>query len=136
MSAAGDGAQEPQPRLAQWRRERLKHAVLLLTPEQRATAERECQRHCDHRGWRLWAASARSNHVHAVVTAVGYSGKTVRDQFKANCTRGLREQWSVFRDRPVWTVGGDWECINCEDDLDVVCQYVSQAQDRMEHKCQ
>ena len=74
------GAQEPQPRLAQWRRERLKHAVLLLTPEQRATAERECQRHCDHRSWHLWAASARSNHVHVVVTAVGYSGKTVRDQ--------------------------------------------------------
>ena len=94
------GDQEPQPRLAQWHRERLTHPVILLTPEQRVIVGSECQRHCDHRGWRLWAVNARSNHVHAVVTALGYSGKVVRDQLKANCTRGLREQWTVFCDRP------------------------------------
>ena len=99
------GDQEPQPQLAQWHRERLTHPVILLTPEQRVIVGSECQRHCDHRGWRLWAVNARSNHVHAVVTALGYSGKVDRDQLKANCTRGLREQWTVFCDRPVWTVG-------------------------------
>jgi REP element-mobilizing transposase RayT len=114
----------------------LKHDVILLSPEQRVIVEQECQRHCDHRGWHLWEVSARSNHVHVVVTAAGYSGKTVRDQLKANCTRGLREQWAVFRDRPVWAVGGDWECINSEDDLETVCLYVREAQDRMEHKHQ
>jgi hypothetical protein len=127
------GEQLPQLRLAVWRRERLKHDVVLLSPEQRVIVEQECQRHCDHRGWHLWEASARSNHVHVVVTAAGCSGKTVRDQLKANCTRGLREQWAVFRDRPVWTVGGDWECINSEDDLETGCPYVREAQDRMEH---
>ena len=72
--------------------------------------------------------------MHVVVTANGYSGKVVRDQLKANCTRGLRERWSVFVDRPVWTVGGDWECINSEEDLDAVSQYAGVAQDRMESK--
>ena len=48
--------------------------------------------------------------------------------------RGLREHWAVFRDRPAWTVGGDWECVNSEDDLETVCAYVRDAQDRMEHK--
>ena len=110
--------------------------MVLLSPEQRAILEQECQRHCDHRGWRLWAVNARSNHVHAVVTATEYSGKTVRDQLKANCTRGLREHWTVFSDRPVWTVGGDWECINSEDDLETVCVYVRETQDRMEYKQQ
>ena len=28
-------------------------------------------------------------------------------QMKANCTRVLRQTWSVFKDRPVWSVGGD-----------------------------
>ena len=128
------GEQTPQPRLAEWRRERLNHEVLLLSPEHRATIEDECRRHCEHRGWRLWEVNARSNHVHAVVSAPECSGKTVRDQLKANCTRGLREKWTVFRDRPVWTVGGDWECINSEDDLEEVCLYVREAQDRMEHR--
>ena len=129
-----EGQQAPQLRLAQWRRERLKHEILLLSSEQRVVVEHECQRHCDHRRWALWAVNARSNHVHAVVTATGDSGKTVRDQLKANCTRGLREQWTEFCDRPVWSVGGDWECVNSEDDLDAVCVYVREAQDRMERK--
>src|ERR1700752_4084228 len=70
------GEQLPQPRLDQWRRERLKHEIMLLTPEQRAVIERECARHGEHRGWHLWGASARSTHVHVVVTAAGCSGKT------------------------------------------------------------
>ena len=126
------GPQEPKPRLAEWRRERLKHDVLLLSHEQRTKVEQECQRHCEHRHWKLWVVNARSNHVHAVVTAVDCSGKTVRDQLKANCTRGLRERWPVFCDRQVWSVGGDWECVNSEDDLESVCLYVREAQDRME----
>ncbi|MEZ5944463.1 MAG: hypothetical protein R3C18_23995 [Planctomycetaceae bacterium] len=128
------GEQVPQPRLVEWRHERLKHDIVLLSLNQRKVVESECQRHCDIRSWRLWEVNPRSNHVHAVITAVGYSGKTVRDQLKANCTRGLREIWEVFHDRPVWTVGGDWRCVNTEDDLQVICQYVREAQDRVDRK--
>jgi REP element-mobilizing transposase RayT len=124
------GNQFPQPRLAEWRQQRLKHSVLTLSSEQREVVEHECRRHCEHRGWRLWAINARTDHVHAVVTAAECSGGTVRDQLKANATRGLRERWPVFRHRPVWTVGGDWECVDSVDDLDSVCQYVTEAQDR------
>lgn len=128
------GEQQPQPRLAEWRRERLKHDVTLLSAEHQAAVEKECRKHCEHRSWHLWEVNARTNHVHVVATATGYSGKTVRDQLKANCTRGLREHWSVFCDRPVWTVGGDWECINSEDDLETVCLYVREAQGKMQYK--
>src|SRR5688572_1633661 len=76
----GKGHQPPQPRLDDWRRERLKHAVILLSPEQRAVVEQSCRRHCDHRGWRLWEVNARTTHVHVVVTALECSGRTVRDQ--------------------------------------------------------
>jgi REP element-mobilizing transposase RayT len=125
------GDQPPEPRLAEWRERRLKHEVRLLSPDERAVVEREYERHCAHRNWRAWAINARSTHVHAVVTATGFSGASVRDQLKANATRGLREQYPQYRDRPVWTVGGDWICINADDDLEQVCQYVRDAQDRM-----
>ena len=124
------GAQPPQPRLAKWRRERLKHEVLRLSVEQRTVIERECLRHCSIRRWHSWAINARSTHVHTVITAPGCSGKTVRDQLKANATRALREFWPVFRDRPVWTIGGDWVCVNSEDELEQVGRYVLEAQDR------
>ena len=125
------GEQLPQPKLAQWRRERLKYPVERLADKQQSIVEQEIERHCEKRGWKLWAKSARTHHVHVVVTAPGYAGNTVRDQLKANATRGLREHWDRFRDRPVWTALGDWKCINSEDDLDTVVVYVNEAQDRM-----
>jgi REP element-mobilizing transposase RayT len=128
------GNQLPQPRLAKWRRERLKYDVIVLSSEQRAVVEAVCRCHCEHRYWHLWEVNARSSHVHVVVTATGYSGKIVRDQLKANCTRGLRERWSQFRDRVVWTIGGDWEYIIREEDLETVCLYVREAQDRIEYR--
>jgi REP element-mobilizing transposase RayT len=125
------GQQSPQPKLSQWRRDRLKHPILLLNDEQKSVVEQEIERHCQKRGWHSWSKSARTNHVHAVVTARGCAGSKVRDQLKANATRGLRENWEDFRGRPVWTALGDWECINTENELECVILYVSEAQDRM-----
>ncbi len=125
------GQQLPQPRLAQWRRERLKYPIQILSETQQFVVEQEMKCHCEKRDWKLWAKSARTNHVHVVVTATGYTGDKVRDQLKANATRGLRERWEEFRDRPVWTSLGDWKCVNTDDDLEVVIQYVSESQARM-----
>ncbi len=125
----GAGHQNPQPLLAKWHADRLKHAILLLSASMRSVVDSHCQQHCDHRGWQLWAVNVRTSHVHVVVTAPGTSGRAVRDQLKANCTRGLREQWSILGDRPVWTVAGDWQCINSDNDLDAVIRYVRDAQD-------
>ena len=126
------GNQAPQPRLAAWRRERLKHTIELLDDSQQSVVEAEIERLAGFRGWNVWTKNAGTNHVHVVVTANGYAGHTVRGQFKANCTRVLREPWSKFIDRPIWTTGGDWQCINTEDQLEQVTVYVSEAQDRMQ----
>jgi hypothetical protein len=67
-----------------------------------------------------------------VISASGVAGGIVRDQLKANCTRELRAHWPQFNERPVWTTGGDWQCVNTEDELEQVVLYVSVAQDRMD----
>jgi REP element-mobilizing transposase RayT len=118
--------------LEQWHRDRLNHNVILLSEKQRAIVAMEIERLCGFRGWKLWIANPRSNHVHVVASAPGYAGSKVRDQIKANCTRVLRECWPEFVGRPVWTVGGDWKCINTEDELEQVVQYAGEAQDRKE----
>ncbi|MEO9932234.1 hypothetical protein [Rhodopirellula bahusiensis] len=126
------GTRPPQPLLQQWHRNRLNHEVVLLDPFQRQAVEVEAKRLAAFRDWKLWCVNARSNHVHVVVSAQGASGAKIRDQIKANCTRVLRQKWSVFVDRPVWTVGGDWKCIQTEDELEQVVVYVREAQDRRE----
>ena len=128
------GSQSPQLRLEQWHRDRLKHDVILVSDKHREIVESEIRSHCEHRQWRLWIANPRTNHVHSVVTAQGYAGDKVRDQLKANCTKRLRRQDQQFVDRPVWTVGGDWDCLNAEEDLERAILYAGEAQDRMEYK--
>ena len=130
----GKGTQPPQPLLQQWHRDRLKYDVVLLSQEQRLLAQFEIDRHCEYRSWKLWVGNARTNHIHVVVTAPKYSGKSVRDQLKANCTRRLREHFYAFRDRAVWTVGGDWQCVNTEDELERVILYASDAQERKDRE--
>ncbi|QDT34822.1 hypothetical protein [Thalassoglobus polymorphus] len=128
------GSRPPQPKLQQWHRDRLNHEIILLSDSQRELVASEIQRLSDFRGWKLWIANPRTNHVHVVVTAMNYSGKKVRDQMKANCTRGLREKYSEFVDRPVWSVNGDWKCINQEDDLEQAILYAGEAQARKDRE--
>jgi hypothetical protein len=128
------GSQTPQPLLQQWHRDRLKYDVVTLTDDHREIVRAEIRSHCQHRAWKLWIANPRSTHVHVVVTALGYAGSKVRDQLKANCTRGLRENDRQFVDRPVWTEGGDWQCLNSDDELEQAIMYAGEAQDRMEFK--
>ena len=130
----GRGSQPPQPRLEEWHRNRLKHPVILLNHDQRQIVQAEIDLHCEYRQWRLWIANARTNHVHVVVTTPGYNGAKVRDQLKANCTRALRQHDQRFVDRPVWSVGGDWQCLATHDDLEQAILYAGEAQDRVDRK--
>ncbi len=126
----GKGDMPPQPLLEAWRADRLKYPIQLLDDYGRCTVESMIAKHCAIRSWHLWIANARSNHVHAVVTANSHRGDTVRDQMKANCTTALREHDVVFQNRPVWSVGGDWRCVNSEEELYRVIEYVRDAQER------
>lgn len=126
----GEGPKQPESELAHWRSKKLVHSVISLNGEQRDHVTEEIRRLCNYRGWKLWACNVRSNHVHTVIHARGFLGSKVRDQLKANSTRVLRERWKECLGRPIWTEGGDWKCINEEDDLERVIQYVAEAQDR------
>ena len=119
----------PARLLENWRRSRLNHAVIPLSPEMRSCVESQIERHCDHRGWRLWARNARTTHVHAAISARDINGRVIRDQLKAYCTRGLRERWDFFQNRPVWTELGDWRCLNSEEALAAAIAYIRNAQD-------
>lgn len=123
------GFERPRPLLAHWRREKLLYPIILLDEDKRQEVRTQIANHSDRRGWRLWVANPRTNHVHVVVSAIGYSGAKVRDQLKANCTKGLRSHDNSLVDRPVWSRGGDWKCVNSGDELQAVILYASDVQD-------
>jgi REP element-mobilizing transposase RayT len=63
----------------------------VLDHEQRQIVEATIADHCRIRNWVLHAVNCRSNHLHVVVSAPGYHSNVVREQFKAWCTRRLKE---------------------------------------------
>ena len=123
------GEQPPKPLLEEWCRGRMKEQIVLLNESQRNAVETICHRHAEIRGWELHAVSVRSNHVHIAVTA-NAEPKKVRDQFKANATRVLRQRPNPIINQKVWTRGGDVEIIDDEDSLEQVVLYITEAQDR------
>ncbi len=127
------GEQQPRPLLEAWCRERMKETPVKLNSLQREKVELVCRQHAAIRSWSLHALSARSNHVHIAVTADDAPHK-VRDQFKANSTRVLRQSPAPIANEKIWTRGGDVEIINDEDGLEQVILYITEAQDRMERE--
>ncbi len=150
------GQQQPQPLLADWCRDQMNEQPLFLDQHQRDAVENVVREHAEIRGWQLDAVSARSNHVHVAVSLVlSVSGKAlaagdtetltakalttgssaikrVRDQFKANGTRVLRNLPIPVTHEKVWTKGGDIQLIDTDDDWEQVILYITVAQDRME----
>ncbi len=125
------GYQPPQPLLEDWVRGRLTEKPVLLNTIQRKKVEDVCCDHANMRGWVIHAVSARSNHVHIAVTA-DVGPQKVRDQFKANATRILRQNPDPITNERVWTKGGDCEIIDGEDELERVILYINEAQDQMD----
>jgi REP element-mobilizing transposase RayT len=117
---------------------RMTEDVCILDNEQRQLVEETIADHCRIRGWNLHAVNCRTNHLHVIVTAP-IASKQVQVQFKAWCTRrlkelegrrrgikstdpALREQW--------WAERGSRRWINDEDSLEAAIRYVRDGQDQ------
>ncbi|MHC4879089.1 MAG: transposase [Planctomycetota bacterium] len=135
----GDGGTRPPNELfKRTAQAQMKEPEFLLSDDDRIVVEATIAKHCDVRGWTLHKVNARSNHVHVVVTAPGYAPETVRDQFKAWCTRKLTP---VHQGRErFWTEGASCRSTNHDDDLEAAIQYAGEIQDRKhidyEHEAQ
>ncbi len=111
---------------------------LFLDLAQREIVENTITDHCRHRGWHLHAVACRTNHVHVVVTAPGRDPEDVMDQFKAWCTRRLKERLECADPETVrtnwWTQRGSKRWLNDDESLAIAIQYVREFQDRPHQK--
>lgn len=111
---------------------RMTEEPLYLDDEQRAIVEATIRRHCEMRGWYLHAVACRTNHVHVVVTA-RVDPETIMDQFKAWCTRHLKQNEvpkpnDSFRRQKWWTQRGSKRFINDDVGLEGAIRYVLEGQ--------
>ena len=107
---------------------RMTEGACILTSERRALVETQLIETCTHRGWILYAKNCRSNHMHIVVGARNVTPKKLRSDLKAWCTRRLRDSDPTRENW--WSDRGSIRWILDERSLDIVIQYVDEAQDR------
>lgn len=105
--------------------------AVILSPVQRQLVEAVIAEHSSFRGWELHAVNCRTNHVHVVVSAGDRPIEVPREQFKAWCTRRLKQlAFGYGEDRRAnwWTERG-WDVyLDGEDHLAAVMQYVLEGQ--------
>ncbi len=129
------GIRPPDPERKEAEGRRMTGEEVRLTADQRAVVEATIAAHCRIRGWILHAVNARSNHVHAVVTA-GAAPEVVMSQLKAWCSRRLSEHANLKREagrsrdgqKRWWTEHGSTKWINDEDYLRNAIRYVIEGQ--------
>ncbi|HEY3816503.1 MAG TPA: hypothetical protein VGL81_04995 [Polyangiaceae bacterium] len=95
----------PSPRWEAAERARLRGPAVLLSRPARDIVEQVIADVCAHRGWMLRAANARTNHVHAVVSAAR-EPEAILVTVKAWATRRLVEAGRVQRGTHVWSRHG------------------------------
>ena len=117
----------PNPLRASDRNESLAAAPFTLNEGAREIVRKTIERHCDVRRWTLLQLNVRTNHVHVVVAAAD-APEVVLVQFKAWCTRRLREAGLVgARDR-IWTEHGSTRYLWTEDSVVRARQYTRDGQ--------
>jgi hypothetical protein len=129
----GAGFQFPDWKVEREARRKLAEGPFFLSSSQREIVEATISRHCEIRGWHLFAKACRTAHAHVVVHAP-VEPDIVMDQFKAWCTRKLREHAQgtgdskfLLRQR-VWTEDGSKRRLFDQDSLEAAVIYVQDCQ--------
>jgi REP element-mobilizing transposase RayT len=118
------------PANERWRKfnlHKLSQRPVRLNVRQRAAVDLAIRESCKIRGWDRWAINVRTNHVHAVVSAL-CNPERILIAFKANATRKLREEGLWYRLGSPWAEKGSKRYLWTERALINAVTYVDYAQ--------
>ncbi|HEX8736291.1 MAG TPA: transposase [Pyrinomonadaceae bacterium] len=91
-------------KLKNFMRQQMREEPVCLDKTERICILAAIKEVCDFRGYDLYAANIRTNHLHTVVSANTNPEKII-NEFKAYATRRLRESKLIERDKTVWARG-------------------------------
>lgn len=123
---------KPNPELEAAMRAQMTEEPVFLTDEQRKIVEKKIAEECAAQGWTLHALNARTNHVHAVVSA-SRDGKYLRSRLKALASASLSDAEGLFGTgkhgrRRWWTEKGNTVEVENEKALEEIVVYVRDMQ--------
>ena len=121
----GEAILDPNPALSNYRQKLMKHAPYLLDDARRKIVLNAIQVHTAFRGWFLWAAHVRTNHVH-IVLGTGDESKTperMMTEMKAHASRDLNAAYADALPTQHWTRHGSTRHLHTEQALNRAIYY-------------
>jgi REP element-mobilizing transposase RayT len=118
----------PRPGLKQAEIKQLAHAPVRFNKRQREIVEQAVRDVCHHRKYRLRAINVRSNHGHAVASALG-DPEPILEAFKSYSTRALRETGLLDKSIKPCARHGSTIYLWKERDVEKAVEYVLLGQD-------
>jgi REP element-mobilizing transposase RayT len=128
-NAPGTETLPPNPARQRFEQRRMESAPSELTPAGRRVVAETLAAHARSRGWELLAANVRSNHVHVVVAYAGLRPEKMLAEFKAWCTRRLREAGLALSGNRTWTRHGSTRYLWDARSVNAAIAYVVEGQD-------
>jgi hypothetical protein len=113
----------PDPEREARERAEQKYPMLELDAERRFVVDATVREVSEYRGWALHAVHARTTHVHTVVTA-GHTPERVMNDYKAYCTRRMREAGVLSRADEPWSYHGSTRYLDTEVSFAKAVHYV------------
>jgi REP element-mobilizing transposase RayT len=117
----------PNPNRKEVEARQLKHASIILTAEQRGIVEKAVREVCRYRGYALLAVNARTNHVHALVSAA-CNPEPILEALKAYATRKLRQMGLISVRTSPWVRHGSTRYLWKERHVEKAMNYVLYGQ--------
>jgi REP element-mobilizing transposase RayT len=123
------GAPLPEPNTSreEQSRNRMRQNRYLLDSVRRQVVLKSLQEVCSHRGWTLFAAHVRTNHVH-VVTMANCKPEVVVNAMKAYSRRALNRHALDGPDRLRWARHGSTRYLWTRESVAAAVQYVVREQ--------
>jgi REP element-mobilizing transposase RayT len=117
----------PNKNLANLMQEKMKAERFLLNEIQRKSVELAIKEFCEHKNYQLNAVNARTNHVHAVISAQT-KPEPIINFLKSYSTRKLRESRLISQDIKPWSRGGSRRYLWKERHVGLAIEYVLYGQ--------
>jgi REP element-mobilizing transposase RayT len=105
-------------------RERMTEDAVVLGAPVRDAVEKAIRATCAYKGWSVHALEVRSNHVHAVVSAIGVPPGEVMRMLKSYASRALNALQPMRPREHWWTRDGSKRYLNTEESLHAAVRYV------------
>ena len=118
---------EANPERVAMKRQQMDQVPYLLDPHRRAMVLDALREVCFERGWSLFAAHVRTNHVHAVVEA-DVRPEKILHAFKAYASRRLNHLGVDQPDRKRWARHGSTRWLWKDEDVQKAICYVLSGQ--------